>query len=147
MSEKRRIPESEAALVEAFCSMIEQRNARIDRARAAGDAGRYQWRKERRKWQIYREACGWDLLLAEEISGLGRQLYDRLRIMIQHRNTTGAARNKASGAFNAAVGSLESRVLPAARRFRDLGAATGDEIASLEGIDTQTRQLPLPPPE
>lgn len=84
---------------------------------------------------------------AEEISGLGRQLYDRLRVMIQHLNATGAALNKAAGAFNAAAGSLESRVLPAARRFRDLGAATGDEIASLDSIDTQTRQLPLPPPE
>ncbi len=84
---------------------------------------------------------------AEEISGLGRQLYDRLRVMIQHLNATGAALNRASVAFNSAVGSLESRVLPAARRFRDLGAATGDEIPSLDPIDTQTRQLPLPPSE
>jgi DNA recombination protein RmuC len=84
---------------------------------------------------------------AEEISGLGRQLYDRLRVMIQHLNATGSALNRASVAFNSAVGSLESRVLPAARRFRDLGAATGDELASLDRIDTQTRQLPLPPTE
>lgn len=84
---------------------------------------------------------------AEEISGLGRQLYDRLRVMIQHLNTAGGALNKASVSFNAAVGSLESRVLPAARRFRDLGAASGEEIASLDRIDTQARQLPLPPSE
>jgi DNA recombination protein RmuC len=84
---------------------------------------------------------------AEEISGLGRQLYDRLRVMIQHLNAAGGALNKASVAFNSAVGSLESRVLPAARRFRDLGAAGGEDIASLDRIDTQARQLPLPPSE
>jgi len=40
---------------------------------------------------------------------------------------------------------MESRVLPAARRFRELGAAAGAEIRTLEGIDEQPRQLPLPP--
>ena len=84
---------------------------------------------------------------AEQISGLGRQLYDRLRVMIQHLNAAGAALNKASSAFNQAVSSMESRVLPAARRFRELGAAVGEEIPTLDQVDTQARQLPLPPPE
>jgi hypothetical protein len=46
--------------------MIEQRNARIDvdRAKPAGSVPDH-WLK-RKKWTIYREACGWDLVLAEE---------------------------------------------------------------------------------
>ncbi|HEX2644908.1 MAG TPA: DNA recombination protein RmuC, partial [Thermoanaerobaculia bacterium] len=44
-------------------------------------------------------------------------------------------------AYNKAVGSLEMRVLPAARRFKDLGAAGGDEIESLEAIDKAVRSL------
>lgn len=64
--EKRRIPESEAALVEAFCAMIEARNRSIDEARAKpAESVPDHWLK-RKRWTIYREACGWDLLLDEE---------------------------------------------------------------------------------
>lgn len=65
MKETRRIPESEAALVEAFCSIVERRNERIDQAKA-DPTSRDAWAKDQRKWTIYREACGWDLLLVEE---------------------------------------------------------------------------------
>jgi DNA recombination protein RmuC len=81
---------------------------------------------------------------AAQISDLGRQLYDRLRTFAAHFDDIGGALGKATEAFNKAVGSMESRVLPAARRFRDLGAATGDEIPLLEAVDQQPRQLPLP---
>ena len=81
---------------------------------------------------------------AAQISDLGRQLYDRLRTFAAHFDDVGGALGKATEAFNKAVGSMESRVLPAARRFRDLGAATGDEIPILDAVDQQPRQLPLP---
>jgi hypothetical protein len=69
MAEKRRIPESEAALVEAFCSIIERWNDRVAHA-AADETSRDDWAKKKRKWVIYREACGWDLLLVEEGTGI-----------------------------------------------------------------------------
>jgi DNA recombination protein RmuC len=47
-------------------------------------------------------------------------------------------------AYNRAVGSLESRVLPAARRFRDLGAGTGDEIGTLAVLEQAPRPLTAP---
>jgi len=81
---------------------------------------------------------------AAEISELGRQLYDRLRTFAAHFDDIGGALGRATEAFNKAVGSMELRVLPAARRFRDLGAATGEEIPILDAVDQQPRQLPLP---
>jgi DNA recombination protein RmuC len=78
---------------------------------------------------------------AERICELGRQLYDRLRTLGVHFDDVGRSLARATAAYNKSVGSMESRVLPAARRFRDLGAATGAEIPSLEAIDEQPREL------
>ena len=81
---------------------------------------------------------------AAEISQLGKQLYERLRLMTSHFDELGGAIGKAMVAYNRAVGSMESRVLPAARRFRDLGAATGDDIELLQPLDHTARQLNVP---
>ncbi len=78
---------------------------------------------------------------AQAISDLGKQLYERMRTLAGHISDVGNGLEKASGAYNSAVGSLENRVLPAARRFKELGAASGDEIAIIEPVDTQPRQL------
>ena len=34
-------------------------------------------------------------------------------------------------------------IKPAARRFKELGAASGEEIAIIEPVDTQPRQLTI----
>ena len=44
-------------------------------------------------------------------------------------------------AYNRTIGSFESRVLVAARRFRELGASTNGEIESPEGVDKAARKL------
>jgi len=92
----------------------------------------YGWRQE----QIAKSA--------QQVSGLGRELYDRLRTFLGHFTKIGRQLDSAAKSFNAAVGSLEHMVLPQARKFRDLGAATGDELPELEPLDTQTRQLTAP---
>jgi DNA recombination protein RmuC len=80
---------------------------------------------------------------AQAISELGKQLYERMRTLAGYVSDIGIGLEKASGAYNSAVGSLENRVLPAARRFKELGAASGDEIGIIEPIDTQPRQLTI----
>lgn len=81
---------------------------------------------------------------AEQISELGKLLYDRLRTLGDHFNDVGRSLLRATSAFNKAVGSMESRVLPAARKFKDLAAATGEEIPRLETVDEHPRELAAP---
>jgi DNA recombination protein RmuC len=92
----------------------------------------YGWRQE----QIAKNA--------QEISDLGKQLYERMRTLAEHIASIGSGLEKANTAYNQAVGSIESRVLPAARRFKELGAASGSEITTIEPLDTQPRQLAIP---
>ncbi|MBI3097979.1 MAG: DNA recombination protein RmuC [Planctomycetes bacterium] len=81
---------------------------------------------------------------AQEISDLGRQLYERMRTLAEHVSDIGRGLEKANVAYNSAVGSMEARVLPAARRFRDLGAAPGPEVPPVQPIDTTPRAMTAP---
>lgn len=81
---------------------------------------------------------------AQAISELGKQLYDRIRTFVGHFGDVGGALARAVDSYNKATGSLESRVLPSARRFKELGAATGDEIVEIEPVDESPRVLAIP---
>ncbi len=80
---------------------------------------------------------------AEQIAALGRELHDRLATLGDHVGRLGRALDGAVGAFNATVGSLESRVLVSARRLGDLGAA-GAPLAPVVPLDSATRSLSAP---
>ena len=82
---------------------------------------------------------------AQKISDLGRELYERLATMADHWAGVGKNLGEAVGAYNKAVGSLETRVLITARKFRDLQAAPeGKEIRDLTPVDTAARVLQAP---
>ncbi len=83
---------------------------------------------------------------AQEISNLGRNLYERIRTLATHFSDMRKNLGRTVDSYNKAVGSLESRVLTSARRFKELGAAGGDDIEILEVIDKSTRQLQSPEP-
>ncbi len=78
---------------------------------------------------------------AEEISRLGRLLYERIATMTGHLSGLGKNLDSAVDAYNRTVGSFESRVLATARKFRDLGASTNGEIDPLEGVEKSARPL------
>jgi DNA recombination protein RmuC len=78
---------------------------------------------------------------AEQISDLGRELYDRVVKMAEHFARLGKQLDNAVDAYNATVGTMESRVLVSARRFRELGAATGEEIAKADMVELKAREL------
>jgi DNA recombination protein RmuC len=65
---------------------------------------------------------------AEEIRHLGRELYERLSTMAEHIADVGDHLKKAGASYDAFVGSLDSRVLASARRFKDLGVSAAKQI-------------------
>ncbi|HEX2189000.1 MAG TPA: DNA recombination protein RmuC [Longimicrobiaceae bacterium] len=81
---------------------------------------------------------------AREISELGRVLYDRMSTLAGHLASVGRGLDRAVESYNRGVGSLERMVLPAARRFRDLRAAAGDEIPALDGVEKTVRAVAIP---
>ncbi len=82
---------------------------------------------------------------AQKISELGKELYERLATLADNWAGVGKNLGEAIGAYNKAVGSLESRVLVTARKFRDLQAAPeGKEIRDLAPVDIAARALQAP---
>jgi DNA recombination protein RmuC len=77
---------------------------------------------------------------AREVNRLGRELYERLGTFAGHLRGVGNALNSAVGAYNKAVGSLETRVLVTARKFPEHGVG-GDEPPDLQPIEQQARQV------
>lgn len=80
---------------------------------------------------------------AQQISELGKELYERLRIFATHLDAVGKGLDRAVESYNKAVGSLESRVLVSARRFPELGAASVVEMPEPAQIETTSRTLAL----
>src|SRR5271157_5284336 len=78
---------------------------------------------------------------AQQISMLGKELHDRLRLLAGHITQVGTGLDRAVESYNKAVGSLESRVLVSARKFAELGASVADDIPELEPIETTARAL------
>ncbi len=63
---------------------------------------------------------------ARRIAELGRELHNRLGTFVGHLQKVGKQLDAAVKSYNDSVGSLERMVMPAARRFRELGTARED---------------------
>jgi DNA recombination protein RmuC len=88
-------------------------------------------------------AYGWkQAILADnaiEIRRLGEELYKRLAVFGEHLGRLGKSLGSSVESYNKAVGSLEQQVLPAARRFPELGLRVNRELEPIESIDTLAR--------
>jgi DNA recombination protein RmuC len=82
---------------------------------------------------------------AAKIHELGQDLHKRLATFAAHLNRTGRSLGAAVEAYNSTVGSLERQVLPQARRFTELGAVSGETLASPEPVDRLVRESALHP--
>jgi DNA recombination protein RmuC len=79
---------------------------------------------------------------AKEISELGAELYKRIADLAGHWMDLGRNLTRTVDAYNSAVGSLESRVMVSARRFRELGAASAAaDVPVLEPVEKAPRSL------
>jgi len=73
---------------------------------------------------------------------LGNEIYKRLSDMNRHFFMMGKSLRTAVEAYNGAVGSLESRVLVTARKFKDHDSLSADsDLEPPTQIDTSTRSL------
>ena len=78
---------------------------------------------------------------AETVAVLGKELHERIRAFTTHLGKVGKALDGAVQSYNQAVGSLETRVLPGARKFTELGAGGGDELPLLEPLERTARPV------
>jgi DNA recombination protein RmuC len=88
-------------------------------------------------------AYGWKQTVladnAAEIRRLGEDLYKRLAVFGEHLARLGKSLGSSVDSFNKAVGSLEQQILPAARRFPDLGLRVPRDLDVIEPVDSLTR--------
>jgi DNA recombination protein RmuC len=92
-------------------------------------------------------AYGWKQSIladnAAEIRRLGEDLYKRLTVFGEHLGKLGKSLGSSVDSFNKAVGSLEQQVLPAARRFPELGLRVNREIEPIDPVASLAR-IPRP---
>ena len=81
---------------------------------------------------------------AQEISELGRNLYDRIAKLAEHFENVGRSLARAVQAYNGAVGTLETRVLVTARRLKDKGVTASEEFREIDTVDQTPRLLGAP---
>ena len=97
-------------------------------------AAAYGWRQER----VAESAA--------QVSALGRELCERIAVFTSHLADVGTSLDQAVTRYNRAVGSLDARVLVAARKFTDLGAgpATPSALDTPALVEKQVRTPALP---
>lgn len=79
---------------------------------------------------------------AQQAGQLGKDLYERMAVLAEHLGDVGQALARSVQAYNKSVGSLNDRVLPAARRFKELGIASEKDLPQLEPIESVPRRTP-----
>jgi len=75
---------------------------------------------------------------AEQIAAQGKALYERVATFVGHVAGMGKSLDASVKKYNEAVGSLDARVLPAARRLRELGVGNA-EIDAPGPVEAQPR--------
>lgn len=78
---------------------------------------------------------------ADEISALGRALYDRVAGFADNLDKIGRGLDTAMKGYNTAVGSFEGMLLPGARKLAELGAKGAKELAAPGTVDTAARDV------
>lgn len=83
---------------------------------------------------------------SRRIAEAGAELYERVCKFAEHLGKIRDGLHKATQSYNSAVGSWESRVVPGARRLKELGACTpGKEMTPVQPVENILRELPAGP--
>jgi DNA recombination protein RmuC len=81
---------------------------------------------------------------ATEIAESAKTLHSRFSRFLGEFEKVGKGLNSAAGAYDKAVGSMESRLLPSLRKVEGMGVAPGKEIAPPEPTQINVRQISAP---
>ncbi len=89
---------------------------------------------------------------AREIATLGTELHDRISKIAEHVSKIGSSLNSAVSAYNDSVSSLQKRLLPTVKKFRDLQVLpSGAEEIEMNTVDATAQPITKPellsPPE
>ncbi|MBN2589791.1 MAG: DNA recombination protein RmuC, partial [Sedimentisphaerales bacterium] len=78
---------------------------------------------------------------ARKISDLGKTLYDRICTFVDHFGKVKNGLDRAIDSYNKSVGSLERSVLVPARKLKELGVTSKQDLEIQEPIDKTTRTI------
>lgn len=78
---------------------------------------------------------------AEKIKKAGEELYTRLTTFTDHLQKLGRSLDSSLKHYNSAVGSFDSRVLPSARKFSELGVSDDKSMEDTTQIETGVRAI------
>jgi len=78
---------------------------------------------------------------AEKIRVVGEELYGRLGTFADYLSKLGRSLDSSVGHFNKAVGSFDSRILPSARKFTEMGIHAKKELEQPEPLEKSVRRL------
>ena len=78
---------------------------------------------------------------AEHIKSVGEELYGRLQTFTEHLQKVGRSLDTSMKHYNSAVGSFDSRILPSARKFNEMGISTDKEINQPNQVETAVRHI------
>ena len=77
---------------------------------------------------------------AQQIRDIGQSLYHRIGTLAEHLNKLGKNIEASVGQYNRLVGSFQSKVLPGARKFTELGVSATKEIQQPSEIENAARE-------
>lgn len=78
---------------------------------------------------------------AEHIKTVGEELYGRLQTFTDHLQKLGKSLDSGMKHYNSAVGSFDSRVLPSARKFNEMGISADKKLIKSKQVETAVRQI------
>jgi DNA recombination protein RmuC len=78
---------------------------------------------------------------AEQIRVLGEEMYARLGIFAEHLGRVGKSLDGSVAAYNKAVGSFDTRILPSARKFTEMGIRHKKPVEEPEPLERSPRPL------
>jgi DNA recombination protein RmuC len=81
---------------------------------------------------------------AEEIRRVGRDLYERLATMFEHLENVRRGIKLTADSYDSFLGSLEQKVEPAARRFKEMGVTATKDLEAPDPLALSVRQLAKP---